>query len=450
MLASVSRCVIAVLAAAGCNGPVVLHVDSDRPIPQALDAMCVGVADASLHGGQFGKVYRLEGALAKMPQSLRVEPGRASKAWVWVRGDQGGVPVVRAAHAMDFSGDVDLALDACQRGPSAMPAQRGDPAGPGGALLAASQGAGGSLVVAVAAGAAAVLDAQQGALVAGAAPAPPAGTPTAVIAADVDGDCDDDVIVATDGAPPELWRRDQATFTDVGPIGTTPAQAVAAADVDRDGDVDLVIASGSSLVLFRNDGSGTFAADTTGALAAPAMFGGATAAALGDLDGDGNPDLIVAERGGPLRAWLGDPGGTGSFMATSAIVPPVVLDVERLTLADADGDFDPDLAVAVRGAPMRLYVDRGGRLEDQSYVRLPQPAPVAHAVAFGGWDAGCEPDAVIAADGGTPTLHGGPGGTFTADAPAPAATDVVMVDLDDDGNLDAVLAGSDGARWLAR
>ena len=38
----------------------------------------------------------------------------------------------------------------------------------------------------------------------------------------------------------------------------------------------------------------------------------------------------------------------------------------------------------------------------------------------------------------------------TAGDPAPAATDVVMIDLDSDGALDAVVSTSEGAVWLAR
>jgi hypothetical protein len=435
--------VAAAVSAAGCNDAILVKVASDRP-PGAIDAFCLGVADSSLHGGQFGRAYRLEGKIATLPQTLRVEAGDADSALAWVRGDRGGVPVARAEAKIDFGSDVTLGMDRCARAPSSAPQMRGAAMGPPAARLAASVGAGGTLVVAVAPGMSAVLDGRSGGLAVAEAPAPPAGNPVAIVAADLDGDCDDDIVIATDGAPPELWLRDLGVFTDAGPIGTTGATALAAGDVDRDGDIDLIIASGASVRLLLNDG---------GVLGNPVSLpnGGrvvaASALAMGDLDGDGNPDLVAGQAGQPLVAWVGGP--TGTFAAADAAVPPVPLDVESLALADADGDFDPDLVVAVRGAPPRLYIDRDGLLEDQTFVRLPPMLPNAHALAVGTWDNGCEPDLAIAGDA-APTLRGQETGKFVAEMPAPTATDVILADIDDNGVLDALMATADGVVWLAR
>ena len=435
----------------GCRSAILLDVASDRPIPHGLDAVCVGVADSSRGGGHFGRWYRLEGKLGTLPQTLRIDPGSASSALAWVRGDRGGVPVALGAQHVDFNSDVTIALDQCVRGPAPPPLPVGDPVGPVSARLAASEGQGGTLVVAIGGADAEVLDARGGALVVTNAMLPvlPAGTPLAIAAADLDGDCDDDLVIATNGAPPEIWLRDRDTFTDGGPLGTASVSAVAAADVDLDGHVDLVTGSGGTLSLWRNDGGANFTADT-GALSGGGLVSSVSALALGDLDGDGNPDLVVGQANGPLAAWVGSSGGAFSPAGGAIASPP--LSVERLVLADADGDLDPDLAVAVSGAPMHLYIDRVGLLEDQVAVRAPPPSPpTIHAIAFGGWDDGCEPDAVLAGDGGPAPWRGQPGGTFTSDTTmAPPATDVVMVDIDDDGDLDAVLATAQGEVWLAR
>jgi hypothetical protein len=81
---------------------------------------------------------------------------------------------------------------------------------------------------------------------------------------------------------------------------------------------------------------------------------------------------------------------------------------------------------------------------------VPQPAPLANAVAIGGWDDGCEPDAIVASAAGGPSLRGTATGAFVSEGTAPPATDVVLADVDDDGDLDALLAGAQGVTWLAR
>lgn len=450
---AVSRCavfvavvVVSATALGGCTDAITLQIESDRPIPQAIDSMCVAVADTSLSGGHFGQVYRLEDALATLPQSLRVDAGSADAALAWVRADRGGTPVLYASAHVSFADDVTVSLPKCQVGPAAAPVLRGDAAGPADALIAASHGQGGTLVLAVSASGASILSAHGDQLVAAEGPPLPPGTPIAIVTADLDGDCDDDAIIATDGAAPVLWMRDRGQFVPAAEsIGAAPVAAIATADVDRDGDTDVVVGGGTMLQLYRNDGSGKLAASP--GLSAGSRATAISALALADLDGDGNPDLVVGQAGPPLVAWL---GGVASFTPADAVLPAVPLDVKRLILGDADGDFDPDLAVMVKGAPLRLYIDRDGRLEDQSFIRLPQPPPAANAVAFGGWDAGCEPDAIVAADAGAPLLRGLPGGAFEADADAPPASDALLTDVDDDGDLDAILSTSEGARWFAR
>ncbi|MBA3463239.1 MAG: VCBS repeat-containing protein [Deltaproteobacteria bacterium] len=444
-----SLVVVAALTSAACSDAILVEIAGDRPVPTGLDAICVGVADASLGGGHFGRAYRLEGKLNRLPQTLRVEAGDAESAYAWVRGDRGGTTALTIGASIDFSDDVTLSLDRCLSGRPGAPTPVGGAMGPADARLAVSHGAGGTLVLAVAQGNAGALDANGSTLSELPLPTPRAGKIVAALAADLDGDCDDDAIIATDGAAPALWRRDGVTFTEVGSLGGATIAAVASADVDRDGDLDLVTGAGGTLTLWRNDGSGTFTTDGA-ALSANGRVSAVSALALGDLDGDGNPELVVGQAAAPLVAWLGDPGGTGSFVPADAAVPRVPLDVARLVLADADGDFDPDLVVSVKGGAMRLYVDREGRLEDQSFVRLPQPAPMASAVAVGGWDDGCEPDAIVASAAGGLSLRGSPTGVLVRESSAPAGTDAAFADIDDDGDLDALIAGAQGVTWLAR
>ncbi len=426
---------------AACGGPVVtLTIDGDRAVPAELDALCVGVADRDLGGGEFGRTYRLEGRLASLPQTLAVEAGDASSALAWARGYRGGVAVALDTATLSFDGDVTLRLDRCPRAHAGMITETAMTAAPAGRLVA-SMGQGGTVVVAVDGSGAAVIDADGSALTS----TPLAAAGAAVVAFDADGDCDDDLAVAT-AATLTLFTRDGTTFT----AGATflGAAALVAFDADGDGDQDLVAGAGAGLALYRNDGAGGFAA-ATAAIDDGGAVTAVSALAAGDLDGDGNADLIVGQAGAPPVVLVGDASGTGVLALAPAVFPPVSLTVRDLAPADVDGDLDLDLVVALAGAPARVYVNRSGRLEDQSFVRLPQPAPTATAAAAGDWDGDCAPDLVLAAAASS-ALRGGTDGAFVAETALAAATAAVLVDIDDDGDPDLLLSGAGTVRWYRR
>ncbi|MBL9127336.1 MAG: VCBS repeat-containing protein, partial [Verrucomicrobiales bacterium] len=119
---------------------------------------------------------------------------------------------------------------------------------------------------------------------------------------------------------------------------------VAAGDVDGDGRVDLYFcALRAGNRLFRNLGSWRFADITeTSGTARPGRL--STGAALADVDGDGDLDLLVAGVGSGVELLLND--GTGRFAEKpdSGLVRD--FGATSLALADIDRDGDLDLYVA--------------------------------------------------------------------------------------------------------
>jgi hypothetical protein len=220
------------------------------------------------------------------------------------------------------------------------------------------------------------------------------------------------------------------------------------ADVDGDGDQDLITAGGPRATLHLGDGSGGFIAAPAGALATGGLLADASALAAGDLDGDGHADLVVGQLGAPPRVFLGDASGAGVLAPAPAVLPPVPLDVRALAIADLDRDGDADLLITVAAGSARLYVNRGGLLEHQGFVRLPD-APAGTAAAVGDWDGDCQADLVVAG-GTTMLLRGGADGVFAREAELAGAAAAVLADVDDDGDPDLVTSSAAEIAWYRR
>ena len=116
---------------------------------------------------------------------------------------------------------------------------------------------------------------------------------------------------------------------------------VAVADLNHDGKLDLVVAeqtATNSLGILLGNGGGGFTTKTNYALGA-----GATTIAIGDLNGDGIPDLVVGTAGSKnVMVMLGN--GDGTF--GSPVSFPVANYVEAVAVADINGDGQLDIVTA--------------------------------------------------------------------------------------------------------
>lgn len=133
--------------------------------------------------------------------------------------------------------------------------------------------------------------------------------------------------------------------------------SLTAGDLDNDGDIDLVATcwAGKNDTLVRvylNDGTGAFDTIHDYAVGPPKFAGGADAA-IGDLDGDGWPDLVVADKitsGGydePGRLWTFRNRGDGTF-EVAQMIPLEGVFPRRIRLADLDNDGDLDAVAYAR------------------------------------------------------------------------------------------------------
>src|SRR5262245_42977997 len=167
--------------------------------------------------------------------------------------------------------------------------------------------------------------------------------------ADLDGDGDADVAVVNGGSNNVsiLLNNGSASFTNAtgSPVAAgLNSRSVAAGDLDGDGDIDLVTANASvnTLSVLLNNGDATF----TNATGSPIGSGGSVPfeVVLADLDGDTNLDIAVTNAGSnSLSIFLNN--GDATF--TTATGSPIgVGSIPRgLTAADLDGDNDLDFVV---------------------------------------------------------------------------------------------------------
>ena len=164
--------------------------------------------------------------------------------------------------------------------------------------------------------------------------------------ADMDGDGDLDIVLGLEGGH-ALWLNDgRGRFTDVSrdhlPVpGFVEARKVAPVDVDDDGDLDLYFShpdwqgKNGRDRLFINDGRGRFADETEARL--PTGDGLTVDARFADLDGDGDLDVVRADR--PyITVWLNDGAGRFTDVTAQAFAQPVGDHVLAVELADFNGD----------------------------------------------------------------------------------------------------------------
>ena len=172
-----------------------------------------------------------------------------------------------------------------------------------------------------------------------------------VIATDLDGDGDQDLAASdtdinylgTNVVVLRNWGDGTFEAPQSFPAGA-PSTGITAADLDADGDVDLALANygsfgnGTTVSILKNLGSATFAPPRS-YVAGQAP----NAIEAGDLDGDGDVDLAVADGTG-ARVTVLPNRGNGTFEPAVAYKLFSGFGSSDLALLDPDGDGDLDIA----------------------------------------------------------------------------------------------------------
>lgn len=250
-------------------------------------------------------------------------------------------------------------------------------------------------------------------------------------------------VLATAALEPRLpalsWVIPQSPAT-----GAEPS-FIAVGDFNGDGIPDLAVANQTSntLTILLGNGDGTFKT----ANANLPNGNNPSFVAVGDFDGDGKADLAVANaNGNNLSILLGK--GDGTFNLSSSN-PPTGSFPHSIAVGDFNGDGIQDLAVVnLYGNTLTILLGNGDGTFTPSNLS-PQTGSGPESVVTGDFNQDGILDLAVAnaSDSTVTILLGNGDGSFTVAASAPTGYSPVSIaigDFDQDGKLDLAIANSGG------
>jgi tetratricopeptide (TPR) repeat protein len=198
------------------------------------------------------------------------------------------------------------------------------------------------------------------------------GMPLTIAASDVDNGRDIDLLIAAAGQSPLYYRnlRD-GTFrnlaAEAGLPDATDYTAFAVGDVNKDGYVDLFLGGQRSAPAFAmSDGHGGFRSGKS-----PDGAKGALAAQFADYDNDGLLDLVTLSATG-IRVFRNLGGDRWEDAQGPRLEAGNAADAgwQSMALGDVDGDGDTDVVVRESSGRLRLFGNEGGNGNASLRVRL--------------------------------------------------------------------------------
>lgn len=177
---------------------------------------------------------------------------------------------------------------------------------------------------------------------------------TGIALGDLDGDGDSDLVMTSFGGNNLVWLNDgQGHFTDSDQqIELAKSSSVALGDLDRDGDLDLFITANQGNQVWFNDGHARFQASEQ-------RLGDGTCEAVELVDLDADHDLDAVCIGGgfefakPRSVWRNDGKGRFQKVATSLKTGRS----QSLTSGDLDGDGDADIVLGNLAEPAEVWLN---------------------------------------------------------------------------------------------
>jgi hypothetical protein len=274
-----------------------------------------------------------------------------------------------------------------------------------------------------------------------------------VVIAELDGDAglevlacgwDQNRVVALDGDGDVLWQRDPPP---AGPAGFWGAPS--AADVDLDGRNEVFCPSKDGFLYAWNHDGTPLLAEPNGRFAATAQWMRNTAA-LGDIDGDPQLEIVLCDVLGNLHAW----NANGSVLPGFPKAYGVAF-FNSPALGDVDGDGVSEIVAIHQSGANNLHCLRGNGTELQGFpitVTLRSSASVSPSPALADLDADGKLEIVVASNDFAPSPNqvfvfrwdGSQYPGWPQLSGLESESSPIVADFDGDAQPDIVFGGQDG------
>ncbi|MEM1095798.1 MAG: FG-GAP-like repeat-containing protein [Bacteroidota bacterium] len=280
---------------------------------------------------------------------------------------------------------------------------------------------------------------------------------TSVHAADFDGDGDMDLVSTSQGDAEVAWYENDGnqtfsrTVIAVGFSGfASDAAGVFPADVDGDGDMDIVSAGrGGFIAWHENDG----AADPTFTpIQISATMNGAKNVHVADVDGDGDLDVVVHARNTNTVAWFENNGDVDPSF-TQQTLTTTLDQATSVHAGDVDGDGDLDIVAGRAFGGVTWFENDGAAEPSFTAQTVADPTGGTFAVYTTDVDGDGALDVLSASfQGASAWVHRNDGAadpsfaTGLIDATS-FAEQIYAADMDGDGDLDVLMPNGFALSW---
>ena len=259
---------------------------------------------------------------------------------------------------------------------------------------------------------------------------------TAAATADVDRDGDTDVVsgcvpnVGAGNFAVGLWENDGTPgdggwgfqgIAELAALASPTVGGIALGDLDRDGDHDVLVAAtagdgtgSAQLAWYENTAPGFGPAQIIYAATANPLL----ATALADVDRDGDLDVVTAAQ--DVVFWNENEDGAGAFSDRIAISKSLPA-IDSLSIADVDDDGDPDILAASSTLDSVTILENrngfGGFWVAKDVATASTPVDGPRSMAIADFDLDARPDLVLGSfDESTLSWYPNQGGEYLLDA----------------------------------